>query len=76
LYGVPTNKKERWEKALRGDKSKGLPVARGASAGAARREGRATPPQANLYDFDDLYDPDFGSDDDFENPHGDWLDFG
>jgi hypothetical protein len=29
-----------------------------------------------LYGFDDLCDPDFGSDDDFDNPHGDWLDFG
>jgi hypothetical protein len=26
--------------------------------------------------FDDLYDPDFGSDDVFDNPYGDWLDFG
>jgi hypothetical protein len=26
--------------------------------------------------FDGLYDPGFGSDDDFDNPHGDWLDFG
>jgi hypothetical protein len=31
---------------------------------------------SHLYDFDDLYDPDRGSDDDFDNPHDDWLDFG
>jgi hypothetical protein len=31
---------------------------------------------SHLYDFDGLYDPDCGSDDDFDNPHGDWLDFG
>jgi hypothetical protein len=31
---------------------------------------------SNLYDFDGLYDPDFGSDDDFDNLHGDWLDSG
>jgi hypothetical protein len=32
---------------------------------------------SHLYDFNDLYDPDaFGSDDDFDNPHGDWLEFG
>jgi hypothetical protein len=37
--------------------------------------GQFTP--SHLYDFDDLYDPDWGSDDDFNNPHdGDWLDFG
>jgi hypothetical protein len=42
----------------------------------AKAEQTPPPSQANLYDFDDLYDPDFGSDDDFENPHGDWLDFG
>jgi hypothetical protein len=28
---------------------------------------------SHLYDFDDLYDPHCGSDDDFDNPHGDWL---
>jgi hypothetical protein len=32
---------------------------------------------SHLYGFDGLYaDPDSGSDDDFDNPHGDWLDFG
>jgi hypothetical protein len=34
------------------------------------------PPKKRLYDFDGLYDPDCGSDDDFDNPHGDWLVFG
>jgi hypothetical protein len=37
--------------------------------------GQFTP--SHLYDFDGLYDPDRGLDDDFNNPHdGDWLDFG
>jgi hypothetical protein len=31
--------------------------------------GQFTPP--HLHDFDGLYDPDCGSDDDFDNPHGD-----
>jgi hypothetical protein len=33
---------------------------------------------SHLYGFYGLYlyDPDLGSDDDFDNPHGDWLDFG
>jgi hypothetical protein len=31
---------------------------------------------SHLCDFDSLCDPDFGSDDDFDNPHGDWLNFG
>jgi hypothetical protein len=31
---------------------------------------------SHLNDFDDLHDPYFGSDDDFDNPHDDWLDFG
>jgi hypothetical protein len=31
---------------------------------------------SHLYDLDDLCDPDRGSDDDLENLHGDWLDFG
>jgi hypothetical protein len=29
-----------------------------------------------LYDVDDLQDTDFGSDGVFDNPQGDWLDFG
>jgi hypothetical protein len=40
-----------------------------------RSLGLATP--SRLCDFDGLYDPDWGSDGDFNNPHGgDWLDFG
>jgi hypothetical protein len=35
--------------------------------------GQFTP--SHLYDFDGLYDQDCGSDDHFDNPHGDWLDF-
>jgi hypothetical protein len=31
---------------------------------------------SHLHGFGGLYDPDFDSDDDFDNPHGDWLDFG
>jgi hypothetical protein len=30
----------------------------------------------HLYDFDDLHDPDCGSDDDLDNPHGDWRSVG
>jgi hypothetical protein len=33
-------------------------------------------PAPHLYDFDGLCDADCGFDDDFDNPHGDWLDFG
>jgi hypothetical protein len=33
-------------------------------------------PDQHLYDFDGLHDPDCGSDDDLDNPHGDWLAFG
>jgi hypothetical protein len=33
-----------------------------------------TPPR--LYGFYGLCDPDPGSDDGLDNPHGDWLDFG
>jgi hypothetical protein len=36
--------------------------------------GQFTP--SHLCDFEHLYDPDCGSDDDLDNPHGDWLDFG
>jgi hypothetical protein len=36
--------------------------------------GQFTP--SHLYDLHGLYDPDRGSDDDFNNPHGDWLDSG
>jgi hypothetical protein len=32
--------------------------------------GQFTP--SHLYGFDNLYDPDCGSDDDFDNPHDDW----
>jgi hypothetical protein len=31
---------------------------------------------AGGHDFDGLYNPDRGSDGDFDNPHGDWLVFG
>jgi hypothetical protein len=31
---------------------------------------------SHLYDFDGLYNPDCGSDDDLDDPHGDWLAFG
>jgi hypothetical protein len=33
-------------------------------------------PSHLYYDFDDLCDPEFCSDGDFDNPHGDWLGFG
>jgi hypothetical protein len=36
--------------------------------------GQFTP--SHLYDFDNLYDPDCASDGDFDNPHGNWPDFG
>jgi hypothetical protein len=31
---------------------------------------------SHLYGFGSLCDPDFGSDDGFDNPHGDWIDYG
>jgi hypothetical protein len=42
-------------------------------SGCEKRKASTLYTPSHLYDLDALYDPDFGSDDDFVNPHGDWL---
>jgi hypothetical protein len=56
-----------------------LPLSPRAPSSRESEEHKAGPWEftpSHLYDFDDLCDRDFGSDDDLDNPHGDWLDFG